>query len=269
MSQRTPSQCCAIDGEHADHRLARRGVEVIELRDVAPRREVGIAAAGDEADRLAVRRFDRVEQRRGPRGSCRACPGRRNRDACGSTRDRTRCGSGTKSRTSAMPRFASSARAASSPLPSAHALVGLVGLDAVGGAGHVRHAPAGQDAVVLREQRGIRARHEPADGAALPHAHQVDDVHPGCGHGVPLRGRHVAERDETPLAARQPLEPRPRADFIQVGMRSHVSHGFPRTARINGKPRIARMPRIRKPDKNIRVFRVIRGLLVQRHPSTP
>ena len=46
--------------EDANHGFARRRIEVVQLRDVPPRRKVRVATAGDEVDRIAE--LDRLKE---------------------------------------------------------------------------------------------------------------------------------------------------------------------------------------------------------------
>src|SRR5688572_13755791 len=60
-----------------------------------------------------------------------------------------------------------------------------------------------------------------SDRAALPDAHEEDDVKPSRRDGVPVGGGNALERYLAPHAARESLEPGRGADFEEPWMASH------------------------------------------------
>src|SRR5262249_50097238 len=91
-----------------------------------------------------------------------------------------------------------------------------------GRAGKLCHGRAVRDSIELADESAIAPGHEPSGGAAPPDAHQIDAVDPFLGERVPRGGGDVCERNRLAGARRQLFEPRPRADFVEVRMRSHV-----------------------------------------------
>ncbi len=118
------------------------GIEVIELRDVAPGRKEGIAAAGDDGvtDNAKITR-------------CRAPVVLGPLDVSRRMLARPGVIEGRMVRNEVEEQGqAASVQLAPSHVqrrPAAHPPIGLVGLDAIGRAGHVSRAPSRQHAIVV------------------------------------------------------------------------------------------------------------------------
>jgi hypothetical protein len=104
------------------------------------------------------------------------------------------------------------------PVPSPHARIRLVRVDAVGRSRHIIRRPPRQRTVVLRTEALVCERQFATERAALPHTHQENARESAFGEAVPLDGGHVAKRHKAVVPRRQAFEPRPGSDFEKVRM---------------------------------------------------
>src|SRR5688572_8836151 len=205
--------------QDVDHGRACLGIEVVQLRDVAPRGKVRIAPAGHQRSARLAKIV----------GSKPAVVVRSEHVSIGMRLDPGMVEGGMvrnevhhqpqSARMEGLPRGVES-------VPSAHAFIGHIRRYAVWGARHVVRPPAGQHAVVLCAQLRVRLRKLTSERTALPHTHQVDEIETLRGQAVPHGIRDAAERDDPAGLAGQALQPGPCGDFEQVRMASKRHAGL-------------------------------------------
>ncbi len=103
-------------------------------------------------------------------------------------------------------------------IPRSDTNVGNVSRYGVWGTDHVLGLPAWQGPIKLREICGIFQTNAARLLAALPHAHQPNDIEAQFRKRVPLRVRNVRERDIFLLACGKLLKPGARVDFVEMWM---------------------------------------------------
>ena len=214
MSHRTPS-----------HWLA----SVRSVPATAPRRSGENASscttsghAGKYGSR-PVRDDELADLRRTTPGRARGRPHRRGR----STRDVPRATDGPGRRGSGRSRGSALTRAGRAPRARRRARPGRRGGRPRRSRGcsraSRRRRPARRRAGHARSSRAGpgRARDRDARRAALPHAHEPDRVEPQRRDAAPFGLRHVREIDPAACVPAQLVEPHPRVDLVDEGVRDH------------------------------------------------
>ncbi len=201
------------------HRVAQDGGERVELHDIRPRREIGIAPAGRDCrvkcdERLGLLSEILLGADDQAFGAL-AGPGVVRSHVVGHVvKDQAQAAGGEL------------AASRGQPIRPAEALVDHIVAHAVGRADHVLWAQVGERGM----ERRVKARVGQSDpqtlGTAFPHPHQPHGVHGQGGQRIPLRRRHLAELERPPGGATKPLEPWGGVELVQSES-GRQSHGGP------------------------------------------
>ena len=219
MSQRIPSHCAAMSASVCRGRRAQGGRERVELHHIGPRREVRVAAVGQDVpagphparrvglDVVLVAVHEQLRLARHPGvvgGDVVGHVVQEQPDAAGGQRGARR----------------------GQRLGAAERGVGDVPAHAVRRSDHVVGPQVGQRVPERGLQPGVRVRQRQAGRASLPHAHQPHRVDAGRRDRVPGRGGHVGQRHPPPGGPRQLVQPDRGVDLVDhrlVRPPGHVS----------------------------------------------
>ena len=208
----------AVIGDFAelgDERGARGGFEIIELDNVAPSREVGIAAVS-EKEGLGG---GFVQEKRGG-GSAKIC-------LCATNKIfRMRSSPGVVGRSVVGDEVENQADAAGAELfagvveigPGADARVRPVLTDGIGRADDLTELPAGKGLIESGEAGRIELEITAAYRAAFPDANEPDEIEAEASDFVPFAGRDVTQGDTAAIFCGELLEPGPGVDFVEMRM---------------------------------------------------
>ncbi len=197
--------------ERLDHRRPQRGGEGVELDDVGPRREVGVAAVGQHTP-------GDVDERSGVGGEVlrralhEALRVRRRPWVvrCHVVRDEV------EDQTESPP--GEGGPGGGETRTAAEGAVDLVVPDAVRRPDHVVGAVVGKCGAEAVDQTGVGQRHGDAGRAPLPDPHQPDRVEPGVGDGIPLLVGHAREVHSPAGLDTELVQPRPGVDLVHERM---------------------------------------------------
>ena len=201
------------------HRVPRVGIEIIQLRHIAPGCEVGIAAASHVCRRAMALDYPEIRRRVTEVLFCslniplriRGHPLVVEAGVVGHEIEHQR----DPALAQLVPRLVE-------PRPASHPGIRLVSLDAIRRAGDVIRRPAGEHAIVFEDERRIGAGELPPDCASAPDAHEKEELKTVLRDPVPVPRRNVRQRDGALLHPGQPLEPRPRADLEKPRVLLHA-----------------------------------------------
>ncbi len=171
-----------------DHGVPCVVARVVELRDVGPRRKVRIARAGDRLH-VSRRQINEPERRRitperlfaashEPLG-IRRRPGMIEADVVRDEIEQQPHAAGVQGGARAIDLC-----------QRADPRIGFIAADAVRGSDDVLQPPAGKRQVIDGKPARLGTSDPAADRAALPDAHEIDDVDAACPKGIPFRVRH-------------------------------------------------------------------------------
>lgn len=209
--------------EFGDERGAGGRLEIIELQNVAPRREIRIAAVS-EKDWLGGG-FLQIE-----------CGGIFAKILLSAANVKFGMRGGPRMVGSSVvgDEVENEADAASAELfagvveigPGADARIRLILADGIGRADDLTEFPARKGLVESRETGRIELEKSATYGAALPDAHEPNEIEAETGNLVPFSGRNVAQSDATTIFCGELFEPSPSIDFVKMRMGAIGKRGW-------------------------------------------
>lgn len=201
--------------EFSDERGARGRLEVIELENIAPGREVRIATVG-EKDGLGGRFLQKESGRVLAKVILRTAnvifrmrgnPRMVGRGVIGDEIENEADATGAEL-------FAGVVEVG----PGADAGFGLILTDGIGRADDLTEFPTREGLVEFGETGWVSLEKTATNGAAFPDAHEPDEIEAEAGDCVPFRRRDVAQGDAARIFRREFFQPRPGVDFVKMRM---------------------------------------------------